>query len=396
MILRRGAPLLVVLLGCSSSSSPPLPPSSEIQALSRVTNLLFVPVDVAGTTGLLAVDTGDPFVLLSPTVFPEAPQVGSVSTLSVESDDLTNPQVITSSNVGTSPDPAVPLGGFLGCTVICSSVVSFNYRDAAFTIGSTGAPSGLEAETKLGFSFKGGMSLSVDGFTVTEPRSRIVVSVEIEGTSHTMILDTGASVVTVNADVFASLTADGRATLSGGMVQTSAGTSTASYTRAKSVSLGGAAVESVVVSHDPSFDNNLDAVSTDSGETIEGSLGGTFLNGFFVTIDYPNRALHLARYEDTSFIVDPAEVLGFALQAGDSGYAVTKVYPGTDAAAKGVTEGDAVVAIDGQTLGSITRSEVGILLAGTVGSTKSVQFGAASKLANQTVSIAVDNLLPLP
>jgi hypothetical protein len=393
-----------MMAGCSSSSpsqgtsGPPLASAADIEALSRVTNLLFVPVDVGGTTGLMFVDTGDPFLLLNPATFPHAPTpVGNVSTVSVESTDLSNVQVLTSSQLPNSPDPSVSIGGLLGCTVICGSVVSFNYRDVVFTIGNPVTPSGLMPATTFGFSFKGGETLQSCGTNVTVPRSRVVVSVEIEGSPHTMVVDTGASAVTVDASVYAALTADGRAQFTGGMVMTTSGSSAAAFTRAKSISVGGVEVDGVVVSHDPSFDTNLADVSMDAQETIEGSLGGTFLDNFYVTIDYPNSELHLARYADTSFIIDPAENLGFALELTSAGgFLVDKVFSGTDAATKGVSAGDTILAIDGVELASQTLSQAAILASGKVGTTKSVQFGAAAKLANKTVSIIVGNLLPLP
>jgi len=385
--------------GCSSASAPTdaLPTDAQIRAFTRVSKLLLVQVDVAGTTGLLGVDTGDPFVLLNPTPFSSAPSVGQVSTLTVESDKLTNVPVITSSQSPTSPDPTVPLGGLLGCTVLCSSVVSFNYRDTLFTIGSSAAPSGLLPETRLAFQLLGGGTTQAGGVPLTVPKSRIVVSVDIEGERHMMIVDTGASDVVVDQALYAAITKDGRAQVSGGTVDTTSGMSSASITRVKTLSLGGAQAKGVVVAHDASFDTNLADVSTDAGQTIEGSLGGTFLENYYVTIDYPAREIHLAAYEDKSFIVDPAEIIGVAIAGGTGdGYPIGKVFPGTDASDKGVQVGDIMVAIDGQTLSALSVSEVTVLLAGKVGSTKSVQFGSAQTLANQTVSIKVDELLPLP
>jgi gag-polyprotein putative aspartyl protease/PDZ domain-containing protein len=394
------AAILLALGGCSSSSDAGdggLPSAAATLAFTHLTNLLVVPVDVAGTTGLLGIDTGDPFVLLNPTTFPSAPEVGSVSTLVVESDHLTKVPVITSSDSPSSPDPSVPLGGLLGCTVICSSVVSFDYQNAVFTIGSSTPPSGLMTATSLPFAFKGGGTVQAGGMSVTVPRSRVVVSVEIEGAAHTMIVDTGASATVVDQAVYSALTSDGRTQLSGGMVNTTSGSTTASFTRVKTVSLGGAEVSGVLVSHDSSFDSNLADVSKDAGETIEGSLGGTFLDHFYLTIDYPGSELHLAPYTDTSFIYDLAENIGVSLAGANSdGYEVAMVFAGTDAASKGVEAGDVIVAVDGQMLASLTLSEATVLLGGKVGSTKMVEFGDAQVLANQTVSIAVSELLPLP
>jgi hypothetical protein len=400
MMSRRTLALLpfLVVCACSSSSSKQeaLPSAADILAFTRVTNLLTVPVDVEGTTALLFVDTGSPIVLLSPTRFPQAPAIGSVSTLSVESDDVANLQVVTSSVVPPSPDPSVPVGGVLGCTVFCTSVMSFNYRDAIFTIGSPTPPSGLKPETVIGFSFKGGSTVQVGSTPVAIPRSRIVVSVDIEGTAHKMIVDSGATAVTVNQALFAEITEDGRAEVSGGSLTSTLGMSTTTLTRTKTLGIAGAQAERVVVAYDSSFDTNLSAVSTDAGETIEGSLGGTFLENFYVTVDYPNRKVHFAPYTDTSFILDPGATLGFALTLSGSTYSVAEVFSGTAAATKGVGVGDVIVAIDGQTLASLTLSKVAVLAGGKVGSTKSVQFGAAETLADKTLSFTMTDLLPLP
>jgi hypothetical protein len=392
--------LLIVLGGCSSSSGGAdggLPSAAARLAFTHVTNLLLVPVDVAGTTGLLGIDTGDPFVLLNPTTFPKGPVVGSVATLSVESEHLTEVPVITTSDSPASPDPSVPIGGLLGCTVICKSIVSFDYQNGVFTLGSRAPPSGLLAETSLPFALKGGGTIQACNVDVMEPESRVVVSVLIEGTAHTMIVDTGASVLAVNQALYSALTADGRVQLSGGTVNTTSGSTSATFTRVKTVSLGGAEVSAVVVSHDSSFDSNLTDISKDANETIEGSLGGTYLDHFYLTIDYPGEELHLAPYSETSFLFDVAEIVGVAFGSSSSaGYVVGRVFSGTDAASKGVAVGDVVVAIDGQMLAPLTASEATLLLGGPVGALKMLQFGNAQNLADQTVSIAVSELLPLP
>ncbi len=130
----------------------------------------------------------------------------------------------------------------------------------------------------LPFSFVGGGVVQSNGIQVTEPQSRVVVTVSIEGVSHTLIVDTGASDVFVNQAVYDALTSDGRAQLSGGSADTTLGTSTVSLTRAKTIAVGGASAQGVLVTHDSSFDMNLTAISSDAGETIEGSLGGSFLS----------------------------------------------------------------------------------------------------------------------
>jgi Aspartyl protease/PDZ domain len=392
------AGFFLLVAGCSSSdgNKKPLPTAAQIQAFTRATNLFLVPVDISGTTGLLGVDTGDPFILLNPATYPLAPATGT-ETLTIASQDYPNIQVITSSQSPTSPDPDVPLGGLLGCPILCNTVASFNYRDTVFTIGSAPSITGISPEIVLPFAFEGGgSSIEVNGNAVPVPQSRIVVTVDIEGASYRMMVDTGASEVSVDAATYAIITADGRTQLTSGGIETTSGVSTASYTRTKTLALGAAQATGVVVLHDDSFDTNLATLSTDAGETIHGSLGGSFLTHFYLTIDYPNRQLHLAPYQDTSFIFDSGEILGFGLGAHlSTGWSVGSVFQGSDADTKGVRAGDVIVAIDGTPLESLTFSEADVLLGGKVGSTKAVQFGSAATLANQTVQIAVEELLPL-
>ncbi len=400
---RPAALLLLGLAGCSSSSGAPSPPGgaalpsrAELVAFTRLLDSIVVPVDVGGTTALLQVDTGNPWVEVNPKFFPQAPaQAGNVATLGVETEQLTNVQIVSKSSSCKSPQEGIQVGGFLGCTVLCRTVVSLNYRDVVFTIGREPAPPDLLPETKIPFALKGGGTTPLGGFTVTTPPSRIVVSVDVEGVSHRMIVDTGASLVTVDHALFAAITNDGRPQLAGGKACTTSGPSMTTAARVLTLSVAGATLHDVVVAHDTAFDETLSRISQDAGETIEGSLGGTFLDHFYVTIDYPAGELHLAPYTDTSFTVDPAQLMGFGLTARPGGgYMVSNVVAGTDAASKGVEVGDEVLAIAGQELAPLSVTEATLLVFGKVGATKMVQFGTAAKLGHMTVGITVNEFLP--
>jgi len=270
-------------------------------------------------------------------------------------------------------------------------VAAFDYKGAAFFLGPSApaAPSGLEPESTFPFSFEGGSVL--DGVNV--PRSRVVVQVSLEGTMYSMILDTGASSITVSQAAFSALTADGRVQITGGSTETTGGTSTSSLTRAASVAVGGVTVDSVVVAHDTSFDTNLAAISTDVGKTIDGSLGGDFLHDFFVTIDYPASTVHLARYSDLSWAIDQGEQIGIALEASGSSYVIEGASP--TVAGMGVSNGDVVDSIDGVPLSGLSLAQETVLLYGPVGSTKSVHFGTAAQVENQTLTMTVEEFLPL-
>lgn len=386
--------LAVIAAGCSSGDAHdvPLPTPAQRLAFLRATNIFLVDTDIDGTTAALGVDTGSPFVLVSPSVYEGRSDVAD-ATLHIDGASYPGVQVITNSASPKSPDSAITLGGLIGCPLLCDTTATFNYRDGIFTLGAAPAVDGLLSDHAIPFDFEGGgTTVQVSSSSsVTVPRSRVVVDVAIEGTSYRMMLDSGASQVVVDADVFAALTADGRTTLTIGGVQTTAGESSASYTRVRSIRVGDAEVDAPVIGHDTSFDANIASLSTDAGETLHGSLGGTFLDHFLVSIDYPNRTLHLTPFADTSYVVDPAELVGIALGApGSSGAAVQGVTAGSDAAAQGIHKGDVVVAIDGAPLANLSVSEASVLLAGTVGATKSVDLG------NRTLDVKVEERLPLP
>jgi hypothetical protein len=404
-LLSSAAPLALASLAwlsvaCSSASSGGAPsgspPTPETQAFSYLTNLIPVDVEVSGTTGQGFVDTGNPFVLLDPGVFSAASSLptngGYVPSMTIDTQAVSNVYVVPTASGLTSPDPAFPLTANVGCTGICSFVAAFDYKAAVFALGATAPalPAGLEPEITLPFMFEGGSVL--DGVTV--PRSRVVVQVSLEGTMYSMIVDTGASLMTVSQAAFTALTADGRTQLMTSGIETTSGTSTASVTRAASVAVGGATVDSVVISHDTSFDTNLAAISTDVGHTIDGSLGGTFLHDFVVVIDYPSTTLHLSRYTDLDFAIDEGEAIGIALDEQGGTYSVSAASP--KAAGQGIAMGDVVTSIDGVQLGGLAIAQANVLLYGKVGATKSVSFGEATNVANQTLTLTVEEFLPLP
>lgn len=369
---------------------------TDAVAFSRLTNAMPVDITVGAATGWAIVDTGNPWVLLDPTTFPAAASLsaqtgGSLSSPLVISSSTLNGVYAFGSNAGDDPvESMFQIDGNVGCTVLCGLVPSLNYRDVTFTLGGTAAPSGLMAPVSVPFSLEGGGTES----GVVLPKSRIVVDVSIEGTTHSMILDTGASSVTVSQSVYATLTADGRTQISGGQSTTTSGMSATELTRVSSIVLGGAEVDGVVVAHDASFDMNLAAVSSDVGHTIEGSLGGTFLHDFYVTIDYAQQTLTFARYTDVSFALDFAQRIGITLGIEpDGSYGVASATG--DAASKGVQTGDFITGIDGQVLTSLDELQVSTLLFGPVGSTRLVTFGQAATLAGMKVPILVEENLPL-
>ena len=376
------------------TASPPSP--ADVIAFSRLTNAIPTEIAADGSTAYGVVDTGNPWVLLDPAAFPTAAKLpasgGPLDTITAGGFTATKPYVISTSTGDVSGDATLTLRGNLGCSVLCGQVAAFDYRAVTFALGDTapaGAPADLGATLSVPFTLAGGGN--DDGVPI--PASRVVVPVVIEGTTFSMIVDTGASDVVLSADAYDSIVADGRVQTDGGMSQTTTGTSDSSITRVRTIVVGDATVDRPVIGHDASFDANIAEVSADVGHTIDGSLGGTFLRNYYVTVDYPKQTVNLAPYPDTSFLLDQGEMIGIAVQLVDGGYLVSEV--STAAAEAGASVGDVVLAIDSQELASRSPLQVATLFYGPVGASKMVTFGEAATLENQTIALQVEEMLPL-
>jgi hypothetical protein len=313
--------------------------------------------------GRFIVDSGSPVVLLNTNSFTEVNGLETASKVVVnDGSTFSNVQVLAEGNL-TSPDPKVPIDGLLGCEVICQTKAFFDYRAGTLSLGSASTVTGVGPLRKVPFSFEGGET--VDGLKV--PKSRVVVSVMIEGEAHSLIVDTGASSVTIRSTVFNDLIADGRPTLVGPTLETTSGTSKSTVARASSIAIGSVEAKDVIMVGDPAFDKFLDSVAKEVGHPIDGS----------------------------SFIVDIGHSVGFELGTEGTSFLVASVVPGTDAETKGVVRGDQVEEIDGKVLSNITLSEVSELVSGAIGKSHAVKFGSAASptISNQTLRFAVIDLL---
>jgi hypothetical protein len=266
----------------------------------------------------------------------------------------------------------------------------------------------------VNFSLKGGgnsaVTLGTDSMgnpitspAVNIPATRIVVPVGIDGFTHTCIVDSGATQLSLRSTVYDSLTADGRAQLPGGIeIMTISGPSLAAVTRAKTITVGTATVATppVMSIMTSTPDELLNNISKELNTTIDCLLGGSFLRNFLVTIDYPGTTLHLEPYL-TPPIPDEFRRVGFTigLDATATHFVVASVYPNTDAASMGVAVNDEVVSIDGTSLAAVQYVDAADqLLDGTVGTSKMVTFGTTKSAANtgKTLTLQVDDLIPNP
>ena len=368
-------------------------------------NLVFADVAVNGHPGgRLGVDTGSPVMLIDASkfpglTFPNNPQVTGDLTVG----DFTVAGIpILQKSTGGGMDP-LNFAGLIGGNVMQQFPVRLDYAhpDRAFRLGMPAMEmptDGVEIPgTSITFNLEGGGRGSFEGTIVSFPATRIPLTVDIEGVSHPLILDTGASETALRASLYAAITADGRGQITGLPIGTVAGNTTASVTRVRSLSVAGATVTNPAVM--TIGDTILDGIQTEVHHPVDGLLGGNFLREFMVTVDYPKRTLHLQRYT-AAVIVDEFKRVGVELGIGFGAhrYVVGTVYQGTDAMTKQLSVGDEIVSIDGQALDPLDALAADSLLNGTVGATHAIALGTArtAGLANTTVDVRVDDLIPAP
>jgi hypothetical protein len=407
--------VLTAALGCGGGNGNPAEPDAGFTTMgmpgvpspTRVgANLVFADVAVNGKTGgRLGVDTGAPVMLVDATKYPGLTFPAQTEvTADITVGDLTIDGVsIVPLSFGGGMDP-LNFAGLLGGNVMREFMVRFDYAhpDHAFRLGMPPmemATDGVETPgNSADFTLEGGgLGRVGDGGVVSFPATRIPIQVELDGVSHPFVLDSGASETTVRASLFTTVTADGRAQLTGLPIMTVMGSSTASAARVSTLTAAGATVNNAVIM--TIGDTLIDGLAMEVHHTVDGLLGGNFLRNFLVTIDYPEGTLHLQRYT-TPPIADEFQRVGVELGIANGAhrYGVARVYPGSDAAAKQLSVGDEIVSVDGVALDGLDPLAADDALNGTVGTTKVIGLGnaKAAGLSNTSVTVRVDDLIPPP
>lgn len=224
----------------------------------------------------------------------------------------------------------------------------------------------------------GGLARLADVDPVAVDATRVAVTgAAVEGSTRVAVVDTGASLTVVSAELLKSLGESGRPSLCCETVSTIYGEVSAPLSRLRELTLGGVTVKSlpVLVWDQPSF---FDAISAEVGRDVQLLVGGSFLRRFAVKVDYRRGRLALARYQNQDH-VDGDEFVGpgFTLcrpRVTAEGMVVVDVFQGTDAEAQGVRSGDRLLSVDGQSVVGLGRDEARSLLQKAVGSTVNLVF----------------------
>jgi hypothetical protein len=236
--------------------------------------------------------------LIDPTRFSSAgiqPGAQQLMSLDVGSAvQVMNVQVVAASPCGVMVCSGSQPAGLLGGNVLTNFRVDIDYRAGTVGFNAPRIPTSLGPAVTTPFTLAGGGSIAIPGMDtqITVPATRIALDVTIEGVSHPFVLDTGSSAMVLSASLYDAIVADGRAQ---GSVQVStvSGTQSEPSTQLNEVSVAGAAQSNVSAVRSP-FD--LAVLSAEVGHTVDGLLGGAYLDAYFLTINYPIRTIVLRPY----------------------------------------------------------------------------------------------------
>jgi hypothetical protein len=385
----------LALVGCGAaldwSGDSTQPIAAEVHS-----NVVYVEVAAnGGPTRSAAVDTGAPVTLLDPNAFAGVSAGhGQVAVLQLGAVTLHHLAVEGLSPCGMMACSGDVLDGLVGGNVLSSFRPSFDYQGGRFSL----SPLAPDAETVLPFSLEGGGLGRLAGETEVirfEP-TRIAVVAMIEGGAHPLVVDSGASLTVIRPALFQALAADGR----GRQVVsplTVMGIAPGEALRLRSISLGGAEVNGA-----PALqvgDALLDALSAEVGHNVDGLVGGTFLREFMVMVDYGSRRIRLHRYPTPDPLADEFRRVGLTLAADASGqFYVQGVFPSSDASRRlgACFENARVLAISGQSPDGLSIDAADRLLRGMVGDPRELRAVSACDGSTLTITLTVEDLLPLP
>lgn len=363
-------------------------------------NIFILPAKLGATDGVqLVLDTGAPALLVRP---PAAPEVKASAVTTLDSASFVGLEFSALKVVGLDFfGDSIALDGLLGCTVLCDFDLGLDYRAETLTLSGARPSVGLEPEVALPVMLKGGGLAQFQGVNeaVQLRPSRMLVNATVEGTTQLMMVDTGAGVTVIRSALATSLALDGRMTVDtpalamGGITHTL-------VMRTKNIAVGAASLEGLPVVSGATFDGLLDGLSQETGVTVDGLIGGAFLRSYYTSVGYVDGMLRLSRYTDQSHAVDEMQRVGIDLSTARNdppgSRTVARVFPGSDAAAQGLQQGDVVKAIDGVSVSEIHALALPSRLAGASASTHelTVECRACAAVGGKIV-VKVDDLVPL-
>jgi hypothetical protein len=356
------------------------------------------PVSVDGAAAKdMGFDTGSPITFCDASAYPSR-------TIGVGDADLgllglTFPGYQTLTIAAFSED-SDSLSGLVGGELMRHFGFSLDYKGRRAWLSDpfdpAAAPSdlGVEAEAQVAFQLAGGGVYRAGSDSVTVPETRVLFRVQFEGRSPVWaLLDTGATSIVLREDLYASLGGSSRPRLDGIQVETVNGTLDAFQTRVWRADVDGVVLDDVpalVISGSPFFGG----VSQETGRDVQALVGGHFLRAFFTTVDYQASQVRLARYADPTHI-DPNEWIGpgFRMRLMGNDWTIHTVFPGTDAATRGLAVGDVVELIGTMAIRGLDAGAVNNLL-DAYGLGTQIPLEISRGAGTIDVQVLVQDLLP--
>lgn len=401
-----GAALCALATGCGDDGHPPVIDErdndygaiplhrAEVRgaagrptAASRYAGMFTIPVTVDRTSATMLIDTGSPITFLDPATFSAVggPYTRQLATLELAGVGLVDAPVVMADPFAASP----VFGGTLGGMTLCQFASTWDFRARTFTLG--GVPSTAETDgTSIvrPVSVRGGGLIQFpDGSGLQVPATRLLVDVTVEGMALHLIVDSGASTVTLRDDLFAQLVSDGRASISVAAGE-QGGAATERVARARSVeALGVQRDASAVVSFPAS---RLQDLSQEIGTRVDGLLGIEFFEAHMLTIDYPAGRITLRPYRDTSHVRDRFRRIGIFPRREGARMLVGALMPGSDAERQGVRVGATLDEINLEPTRGLTAAEADERLLGTPGQTRQLLVDG------RTMTVRIDDVIALP
>jgi hypothetical protein len=395
----RHAWLWIGLVACNGSTSTSVPAVDYTGTLpaSVPARHIFNTLEVQASIGksmprLIVVDTGSPLAGVDPASWPDAdlsPTFSTLPTFTVGS--LTFEQVPAAplSICGTMCGPFDPTG-VLGGNVLREFVMGFDYQAPAVLFGPSAVPSDAQTSpVTVAIDVAGGGMGTVasgDSQVYDVPPTRLVLSVVIEGTTHTLAVDTGATYTTLRASLFSQIVADGRATLPFDAATTTGGAQS-QVARSRTMSVGSAqATGSPIASID---DSVIDSLASEIGQSADGLLGGSFLRAYYTRIDYGGQQLSLYPFKTADPLADEFDRVGVFLAEDGAGYAIGQA---VTASAQSLV-GDTLVDVDGTSVTGLDPDQADRLLRGTPGGSHTLHVQQNGTV--DAVTLPIEDVLAL-
>lgn len=354
--------------------------------------------------GHFLLDTGAPVTLADTDAFDDLDS--GWHDLEIQLDDL----AFLDSPVGAfdvftyQQDRAAPFAGILGGDMLVGFALSLDYQGGRIWVEDEASelPDRLDAGAvgepiTVAARLEGGGFFSAGGETREIGASRFLVQAEVEDPDGAdpiwLMVDTGATAVVLSNEMLDLLGDEGRPRLDGVDVGTASGAQTAYLTRLWSMRVGGAEQTSVPALVLPD-DGLFESISRETDLDVRGVVGGMFLRSYVTTLDYAAESMRLLPYSSTDHL-DPAEFIsvGFELAQNGDEWFVQNVFPGTDAALKGIREGEVVAEVAGVPIAGLARAEVEELIA-PYGLGDAMPVGVERSGEIDLIEVTVEDLLP--